>query len=144
FGPGQDPASEYAAVVPRFITAVLGGAQPVINGAGEISRDYIPVHDVTRAFLLAASPDAPGGITCNVATGRQTSLLDLVALVAAAVGTEVVPVVGPARPGDILHSVADVTLAREALGFTAATPLDEAMRTTVAWFRAARPALASR
>jgi nucleoside-diphosphate-sugar epimerase len=136
FGPGQDPASEYAAVVPRFITAVLAGVQPVINGSGEISRDYIPVDDVVRACLLAASPDAPSGITCNVATGHRTSLFDLVALVAAAVGTEAVPVVGPGRPGDIPHSVADVTFAREALGFTAETPLDVAMRATVAWFRA--------
>ncbi len=136
FGPGQDPASEYAAVVPRFITAVLAGEQPVINGSGEISRDYIPVQDVVRAGLLAASPDAPGGITCNVATGRRTSLFDLVALVAAAVGTEAVPLVGPARPGDIQHSVADVTLARVAFGFEAATPLDEAIHATVDWFRA--------
>ena len=141
FGPGQDPGSEYAAVVPRFITAVLAGDQPVINGSGEISRDYIPVEDVVRAGLLAASPDAPSGITCNIATGRRTSLFDLVALVAAAVGTEAVPVIGPERPGDIQHSVADVTRAREALGFTAATPLDMAMRETVAWFRAAGDAL---
>lgn len=144
FGPGQDPASEYAAVVPRFITAVLAGDPPVINGSGEISRDYIPVDDVVRAGLLAASPRAPSGITCNVATGRRTSLFDLVALVAAAVGTEAVPVVGPGRPGDIQHSVADVTLAREALGFTAATPLDVAMRETVAWFRAAGDTLVTR
>jgi UDP-glucose 4-epimerase len=137
FGPGQDPTSEYAAVVPRFITAVLAGEQPIINGSGDISRDYIPVQDVVHAGLLAASPDVPSGITCNVATGRRTSLFDLVSLVAAAAGTEVVPVVGSARPGDILHSVADVTLAREALGFVAATPLDVAMRATVGWFRAA-------
>jgi len=144
FGPGQDPASEYAAVVPRFVTAVLAGMQPVINGSGEISRDYIPVQDVARAFLLAASPDAPSGITCNVATGRQTSLIDLVGLVAAAVGSESVPVLGPARPGDIQHSVADVRLARQALGFAAAVPLDVAMRTTAAWFRAGGGALAPR
>jgi UDP-glucose 4-epimerase len=137
FGPGQDPASEYAAVVPRFITALLSGGQPVINGSGEISRDYIPVEDVVHAGLLAAGPEAPSGLTCNIATGRGTSLFDLVELVAAAVGTEAVPVVGPARPGDIQHSVADVTLARETLGFVAATPLDLAMRQTVAWFRGA-------
>jgi UDP-glucose 4-epimerase len=141
FGPGQDPASEYAAVVPRFITAVLAGQHVVINGSGEISRDYIAVQDVVRAGILAAAPDAPSGITCNVATGHRTSLFDLVALVANAAETEAVSVVGPARPGDIEHSVADVTLARETLGFTAATPLDVAMRTTVAWFRAAGDAL---
>jgi UDP-glucose 4-epimerase len=137
FGPGQDPASEYAAVVPRFITALLSGGQPVINGSGEISRDYIPVQDVVRAGLLAAAPEAPSGLTCNVATGRATSLFDLVALVAAAAGTDASPEVGPARAGDIEHSVADVTFAREALGFVAATPLDLAMRQTVAWFRSA-------
>jgi UDP-glucose 4-epimerase len=135
FGPGQDPASEYAAVVPRFITAVLNGGQPVINGSGEISRDYIPVQDAVRAALLAASREAPSGLTCNVATGRRTSLFDLVALVAAAAGTDAAPVVGPARRGDIAHSVADVTLAREALGFVGVTPLDVAMRQTVAWYR---------
>ena len=134
FGPGQDPASEYAAVVPRFITAVAGGVPPVINGSGSITRDYVYVGDVVCASLLAAAPGAARGLTCNIATGRRTSLLELVAMVAAAFGADVAPVIGPPRPGDVPDSVADVSLARDALGFVAATPLDHAMQATVAWY----------
>jgi UDP-glucose 4-epimerase len=134
FGPGQDPASDYAAVVPRFLTAVAAGRAPVINGSGAITRDYIFVGDVVRANLLAA--DGPAGLTCNIASGRETSLLELVELAGVIAGRAVEPVIGPPRIGDIARSVADVTLAREALGFTAETPLTDGLRETAAWFAA--------
>jgi UDP-glucose 4-epimerase len=135
FGPGQDPASEYAAVVPRFISAILGGTPPVINGSGDITRDYVYVGDVVRANRLAAGADAPSGLTCNIASGHETSLRDLVALIAAAVGSVVEPVTGPPRPGDVPRSAADVSLGRTALGFVAETPLGDGLRTTVDWIR---------
>lgn len=135
FGPGQDPASEYAAVVPRFITAVASGTSPVINGSGDITRDYVYVGDVVWANLLAAAPTTASGLTCNIAGGRQVSLVELLDLVCAAVGFRVSPVLAPPRPGDIPHSVADVSLARDALGFVARTPLEVGIKATADWFR---------
>jgi UDP-glucose 4-epimerase len=135
FGPGQDPASEYAAVIPRFITAVLEGRRPVVFGDGSATRDFIYVGDVIRAMLLASSRDTAPGITCNVASGRSTSLLALVSAIASATGTDVEPDFAPPRSGDIPHSVADVRRARESLGFAAEVAFDEGIRRTVAWYR---------
>jgi UDP-glucose 4-epimerase len=135
FGPGQDPASEYAAVVPRFATAVLEGRTPTINGTGEISRDFTFVSNVVAANLLAARADAPTGLTCNVACGTRYSLLDLLARIGEAAGRAVEPAFGPARPGDILHSQADISLAREALGYEVEVSFEEGIARTVAWYR---------
>ena len=135
YGPGQDPASEYAAVVPRFITAVLDGLHPVINGSGEISRDFVFIDDVVAANLLAAEVPSTSSLTINVASGTGTSLTELVAATCAAVGRDVDPVIGPARAGDIQHSRADVSLARDTLGFTASASIGDGIARTVAWFR---------
>jgi UDP-glucose 4-epimerase len=134
-GPGQDPASEYAAVVPRFITAVLDRRRPTINGSGHISRDFVDVADVVEANLLASLPSSPTDLTCNIASGTRTSLLLLLDAVCDAAGYNVTPRFGPSRPGDIEHSQADVTLARRTLGFEARATLDEAVARTLAWFR---------
>jgi UDP-glucose 4-epimerase len=135
YGPGQDPRSEYAAVVPRFITSVLDGMRPVVNGTGDISRDFVHVDDVVEANLLASRSSSPSGITCNIASGTRTTLLDLLEAVSAAAGRDANPVFGPHRPGDIPHSQADVALAREALGFEARVPLRAGIADTLAWFR---------
>ncbi len=134
YGPGQDPASEYAAVVPRFITAVLEGRRPVINGAGDISRDFVYVDDVVEANLLASLPSSPSESTCNVASGVRTSLLELHHAVCAAARRNVEPVFGPARLGDILHSQADIALARQLLGYEASVSLGAGIASTVHWF----------
>ncbi len=135
FGPGQDPASDYAAVIPRFTAAVLDGRRPVINGAGEISRDYIHVDDVVAANLLASRASSPSGLTCNIASGSRRSLVELLQAICSAAGREVEPIIGPPRPGDILHSAADVSVAREALGYRAAIPFAEGITKTVAWYQ---------
>jgi len=135
FGPGQDPAAEYAAVVPRFVTTVLGGQRPVINGSGEITRDFVYADNVVDANLAACRPEIPSGLTCNVASGQGHSLLELLDAICVETGRRVDPVVGPPRPGDILHSRADISLARQALGFEIAVPLQEGIARTVAWYR---------
>ena len=138
FGPGQDPNSDYAAVIPLFIMALLDGRQPVINGDGDITRDFIYVDDVATANLRAAeSPDAPGR-TVNIASGERTSLLDLLDAVAAATGRSVEPRFGPPRQGDIKHSQADISLARSAIGHAAEVSFAEGIRRTVNWYRANR------
>jgi UDP-glucose 4-epimerase len=140
FGAGQDPASEYAAVIPRFITAALHGHQPVINGSGTISRDFVHVDDVVAANILAATVPGIGGLTCNIARGAPTTLDELVAAVGAATGAPLEPVYGPPREGDIAASWADVSRARDALGYAPAVPFREGIARTVDWFRAQAPA----
>jgi UDP-glucose 4-epimerase len=135
FGPGQDPASEYAAVVPRWATAVLEGRRPHVNGDGLVSRDFTYVDNVVAANLLALLPSSPSGLTCNVACGDRHTLLDLLAAIASAVGRRADPTFGPSRPGDIRDSLADITLAREALGYSVQVEFGEGVARTVAWYR---------
>ena len=134
FGPGQDPASEYAAVIPSFTTAVLGGRRPVINGAGDISRDYIYVDDVVEANLLASLASTPSGLTCNVASGSGRTLLELLRTISSAAGRQVDPAFGPPRPGDIQHSLADISVARRELGYTVSVAFADGIARTVAWY----------
>jgi UDP-glucose 4-epimerase len=135
FGPGQDPASEYSAVVPRWVTAVLDGRQPVVNGTGEVSRDFTYIDNVVAANFLAARASSPTGLTCNVACGSRYSLLELLDAICAAAGRPTEPVFGPPRPGDILHSQADIALARQALGYEVVIPFGEGIARAVTWYR---------
>ncbi len=135
FGPGQDPASEYAAVVPRFATAVLEGRQPLVNGTGDISRDFTYVDNVVHGNLLASLPTSPSRITCNVACGSRYSLMDLLEAIARAAGRKADPVFGPPRRGDIRHSQADISAAREALGYRVVVPFEDGVARTVGWYR---------
>lgn len=139
FGPGQDPASEYAAVVPRFVTAVLDGRRPIINGTGDISRDFTYIDNVVEANLLASRLSRPSALTCNVACGSRYSLLELLQTICDTAGNQVDPVFGPPRPGDIRHSQADLSVAHQALGYKVAVPFREGIARTVAWYRDQAP-----
>ncbi len=135
FGPGQDPDSEYAAVVPRFVTAVLGRRRPTVNGSTEISRDYVYVENVVNANILAAECPVPPRFTCNIASGRKYTLLELLDAICSAAGERLDPVVGPPRLGDIQHSVADISEARRTLGYEVTVPFADGLARTVAWYR---------
>jgi nucleoside-diphosphate-sugar epimerase len=135
FGPGQDPNAEYAAVVPRFITAALAARRPIVHGDGRQSRDFTFIDDVIAANLLAAEIPAIAGLTANVGSGERRSLLDLLEAVGAAVGHPLDPVFDPPRSGDVRDSQADTALAADRLGFRAAFGLVEAIGRTVAWYR---------
>lgn len=119
FGPRQDPRSHYAAVVPRFLTAVVRGVAPHIHGDGQQSRDFVHVDDVvaaTRAAALEASECA--GQTLNVARGERVTVLELLGYAARAAGREALaPVFEPARAGDVRHSQADISKAERLLGW---------------------------
>lgn len=135
FGPRQDPRSEYAAVIPRFITAALAGGRPTIFGDGEQSRDFCYVDNAVEANLLAlTAPGAPGRVF-NVACGSRTTLLEVVAALSRLLGRDIAPIHAPPRPGDIRHSVADISAAREVLGYTASVGFEEGLARTVAWYR---------
>jgi UDP-glucose 4-epimerase len=135
FGPDQDPASEYAAVVPRFVTTVLEGRSPVVNGSGETSRDFIYVDNVVDANLLAARTSSPSALTCNIASGSRQNLLELLEAIFSAAGRRADPVFGPPRLGDIRHSQADISIAREKLGYDVAVPFNEGINRTVTWYQ---------
>jgi UDP-glucose 4-epimerase len=138
YGPGQDPASEYAAVIPRFATACLTGGTPVVYGDGEQGRDFTYIDDVVEANLLAIrAPERAFGHVLNAGAGRPpTTVNELLALVSKHAGASPEPVHEPPREGDIRRSEADVTLARELLGYDPKVEIDEGVRRTVGWFAA--------
>lgn len=135
FGPRQDPASQYAAVIPIFITALLEGRAPTINGDGTFSRDFTYVANVVHANLLAAEADSPGGVTVNVACGERISLNELYDTIRRFVGTDIEPIHGPPRPGDVPHSQADITLAGRVLGYAPQVDFATGLERTVAWYK---------
>ncbi len=136
FGPRQNPASEYAAVIPKFVTAALTSRPATIYGDGGQTRDFTFVDNVVEANLLAAAaPDASCGQAYNVACGERTSLLELNARIGALTGTAVAPEHLPARAGDIRDSLAGVDKAAAGLGFRARVTLDRGLERTVAWYR---------
>jgi UDP-glucose 4-epimerase len=142
FGPRQRPDSEYAAVVPRFLDAVLAGRAPRVDGDGRQSRDFTYVADVVRANLLASAAPTDGcaGRAFNIACGEPVSLLDVVATLSAEMGYPIEPTFGPHRQGDVRHSHADITAARRQLGYAPRVSFAEGLARTRAWFEAGRPA----
>ena len=128
FGPNQDPSSQYAAVVPRFITTVADGRPVPIYGDGEQQRDFTYVANVVEANLLAADAERVSGTIVNVATGRATSVHELADTIGTILGTSVDRELHPARTGDIRDSYADVTRARELLGWEARIGLEDGLR----------------
>lgn len=136
YGPRQDPSSEYAAVIPRFVSALLSGSRPTVYGTGEQSRDFTYVQDVVNANILAM--DAPAdacGRVYNIGRGDQTNLLELLAALQDLLDVKLAPCHEPPRAGDVMHSSADVTLAREALGFTAECDLYQGLERSIEWYR---------
>ncbi len=135
FGPRQTPDSPYAAVIPLFIRALTIGTSPVLHGDGEQSRDFTFVDDVVRANLLAASAPGVSGRVYNVACGRRTSLLELVALLNGLLGASIAPTHAAPRVGDVKHSLADVERAKADLGYRPTTDMKEGLRRCLEWRR---------
>lgn len=131
FGPRQDPESEYAAVVPKFITALADGRPPTIYGDGEQSRDFTYVENVVEANLAALRSAGVGGRVFNIACGERITLNHLVAELHTQMGVELAPIHAPARPGDIRHSLADIGRARAELGYDPRVGFAEGLRRTV-------------
>jgi nucleoside-diphosphate-sugar epimerase len=117
FGPRQDPLSQYAAVIPMFISAFLDDRSPIVNGDGEQSRDFTYVDNAVDATVLAAEAEGAGGRTFNVACGQRTTLNELLDELRKLTGTELEATYVDPRPGDVRHSLADISEAREALGY---------------------------
>ena len=135
FGPCQDPASQYAAVIPLFITAMLVGESPVIYGDGLQSRDFTYVSNDVEANLLAATAPVIAGQVFNVACGKRYTLLELLDLLSDIMGVKVERVHTDPRPGDVRHSLADISRAEAQLDYRVGVDFEEGLRRTVAWYR---------
>ena len=137
YGPGQDPAGPYAAVIPRFFHAYLRGAAPVIYGDGLQSRDFTFLDDAVRANLLAAGADgSDAGAAYNVASGRAVTVQDLAQLVRRLVGGGPEPTHDAPRPGEVRHSLADLTAARARLGYEPRHDLEAGLARSLPYYRA--------
>ncbi len=135
FGPRQDPHSQYAAVIPRFITRMLAGQPPIITGDGQQSRDFTYIDNVVAGNLLACQAPAAVGETINLAAGGRVSINDLAVQLQAIIGSRLSPEYAPERPGDIRHSQADISKARALLGYEPIVGFNEGLRRTVHWYR---------
>jgi len=142
FGPAQDPQSPYAAVIPLFINAVLRGEAPVVYGAGTQSRDFSYVENAVQANLACLSaPKEVYGEVFNVACGARTNLLGVLKLLEEISGKPVKPVFAAPRPGDVLHSRADIAKARSRLGYSPSVFFPEGLRRTYDYFASRKEVL---
>lgn len=137
FGPRQDPSSEYSAVIPLFITALLEGRQPKIFGDGEQTRDFTFIDNVVHGNLLAAS--APGedvaGKVFNVANGKTISLNQMLAKLNQLLGTNIQPTFEPPRVGDVRDSLADISQARKCLGYEPVVDFNTGLERSIEFYK---------
>lgn len=135
FGPRQDPASQYAAVIPIFITHLLAGKAPTIYGDGEQSRDFTYVGNVVKANIMAAKWDKAAGQVMNVACGGRFTLNEIYSMLGELIGESIDPIYADTRAGDVKHSHADISMAEELLGYSVDTDFEEGLKRTVDWYR---------
>lgn len=135
FGPRQQPGSPYSGVISLFIEALASGKAPHVHGDGRQTRDFTFVGDVVTGVLAACHAPKASGEIMNLAVGGRISLLELIRTLQVILKTDVAPVLGPPREGDIRDSQADITKARQLLGFSPVVPFDEGLRQTVEWFQ---------
>jgi len=136
FGSRQDPQSEYAAVIPKFITYMRNGKKPPVYGDGTQSRDFTHVKNVVHANILAAEcPSALNGEAINIANGKPISINALIQTLNELLGTQLQPTYYPERAGDIKHSYADNALARQLINYQEVMSFQEGLRATIEAYR---------
>ena len=135
FGPRQDPHSEYAIVIPRFIFRSLAGEPVEVHGDGEQSRDFTYIDNVVHANVLASRAVGAGGESFNVGCGERTSLLAILERLERMLGRKIERQHTPVRAGDVRHTLADISHAKRLLGYEPLVPFDEGFRRTVEYFR---------
>lgn len=133
FGPKQDPASFYSAVIPRFIYSMLRRESPHINGDGKQSRDFTYIDNVVSANILACTAPKASGEVFNIACGQRHTVIELVEKIAGIMRLDLDLEFGPARPGDVRHSLADIRKAREILKYKVKVDFDEGLRRAIHW-----------
>jgi UDP-glucose 4-epimerase len=135
FGPRQDPASEYAAVIPRFVLRALRGDPLEVHGDGRQSRDFTYIDNVVEANVLAGGVPDVGGEVFNIGCGVRVSLVDVIARLGRILGQALVSRHTPVRAGDVAHTLADVSKAKRLLGYSPLVDFDEGLARTVEYFR---------
>lgn len=135
FGPRQDPGSQYAAVVPIFISSLLEGKTPVIYGDGEQSRDFTYVSNVVKANILAAKSEGAEGEMMNVACGDQYTVNRLLDIIKENLESDTEPKFADPRPGDVKHSLADISKAEQMIGYSVDVTFEQGLKKTIDWYR---------
>jgi len=135
FGPHQDPTSQYAAAIPAFVTAILKDEPPTVYGDGEQSRDFTYIDNVVEANLLAARAKQTRGEVVNIACGKRVTVNTVIELVNKIVGRDIKPVYSNPRPGDVKHSLADISLARKVIGYEPVVDFGSGLEKAIQWYR---------
>jgi UDP-glucose 4-epimerase len=135
FGPQQDPASQYAAAIPAFVMAILKDEPPTIYGDGEQSRDFTYIDNVVDANLLAARASQTKGEVINIACGQAVTVNEIIDMINNLLGKSVKPTYTPPRPGDVKHSLADITAAQNLINFKPSVPFHEGLQKAIDWYR---------
>jgi len=135
FGPHQDPTSQYAAAIPAFVTAILKNKPPTVFGDGQQSRDFTYIENVVDANLLAAGAKHTAGEVINIACGQAVTVNQIIDMINDLLGKNVKPIYAPPRPGDVKHSLADITLAKKLIGFTPKVSFRQGLEKAINWYR---------
>ncbi len=135
FGPYQDPTSQYAAAIPAFVTSILREEPPTIYGDGEQSRDFTYIDNVVKANLMAARAKSTAGEVVNIACGESVTVNEIIAMINEFLGKNVKPNYEDSRPGDVKHSLADISRAREVIGFEPDVTFKEGLERAIVWYR---------
>ncbi|MHC4558231.1 MAG: SDR family oxidoreductase [Planctomycetota bacterium] len=134
FGPHQDPASQYAAAIPAFVTAILKDEPPTVYGDGEQSRDFTYVDNVVEANLLAARTKQTKGEVINIACGLAVTVNEIIDMINDLLGKKIKPKYTAPRPGDVKHSLADITAAKDLINFKPIVPFREGLQKAIGWY----------
>jgi nucleoside-diphosphate-sugar epimerase len=135
FGPYQDPTSHYAAAIPAFVTSILNDAPPTIYGDGLQSRDFTFIDNVIHANLLAAAAPKTAGQVVNIACADAVTINDVISMINEFTGHNVTPNYIPARAGDVKHSLADISLAKQTIGYEPVVRFREGLQRSIRWYR---------
>jgi len=135
FGPYQDPTSQYAAAIPAFVTAILNDTPPTVYGDGLQSRDFTYIDNAVEANILAARAEQTTGQTVNIACGQAVTINQIIEMINEIVGKNIKPVYTAPRPGDVKHSLADITLAEKTIGYKPVVQFREGLELAIDWYR---------
>ncbi len=135
FGPFQDPTSQYAAVIPAFVTKILKNEPPTVYGDGEQSRDFTYVDNVVHANLLAAKAKKVGGEIINIACGLRITVNEIINLINQILGKTIRPTYEPPRLGDVKHSLASIDLAKKVIGYEPIVSFRDGLERAIEWYR---------
>jgi len=135
FGERQDPNSRYAAAIPAFVVAILRGESPTIYGEGKHSRDFTYIDNVIHGNMLAMETENAKGLAINLACGGQITINQVIAAINSALGTDIKPNYVDPRPGDVLHSCADITLAKKLLDFSPTVSFEEGLNRSIDYYK---------